>query len=102
MVLSQVVVHVPQNILCSLHRDSEHRMKKGKVVEVERPRVIDLVFRIVTLNTQRTGPLSKVQSKSLTHGNNISPISLKDISIDVRPRLIRRIPLQRRSRLPEL
>src|ERR1700722_277468 len=77
-------------------------MIEGQIIKVERPRVVHLVFRVVNLNPQRASPFSKVHSKSLPYRNYVSPIKLEDIPVDVWPRLIRRITLQRRGSLPEL
>src|SRR5208337_2648789 len=75
---------------------------KGQIVEVERPRVIHLVFGVVSFGPKRTGPFSKVHIESSTHRYNICTVSLEDISIDIRTRLVDGVALQGLGRLTKL
>src|SRR5262249_52240078 len=78
-----------------------HVIERQKIEPV-RTRVVDLVLRVISLDSERTPPLSKVHVDSFADGENIRAVGLEYVAIDLRPRLVRRIPLQGVGGLPEL
>src|ERR1700693_5740993 len=77
-------------------------MVERQKIKPERPRVVDLIFCVITFDPNRARPLSEIHVQTTTYGNNIRSVSLKNISIDIGPWFVKRISLQRIRRLPKL
>src|SRR5215831_996069 len=77
-------------------------MIERQEIEPERPRIVDLILGIVSLDPQRTAPLSKINGDPLTYRDDIRTVSLEDVAIDLGSRFIRGVSLQRIGGLAEL
>ena len=69
-------------------------MVEGQKVKIERPCVVHLVFCEVSFDAERARELAEVNIESASNGHNVGAIRLKDVAIDFRPGLVRRISLQ--------
>src|ERR1700677_1612917 len=81
---------------------AESHVVKGQEVEPERSRIIHLVFGVIPFHSNRTGELPKIDIYATAYGNNIGTVSLKNVAVNIRPRLVGRITLQRICRLAKL
>src|ERR1022692_3342030 len=70
-------------------------MIEGQKVKPIGAGVIHLIFGIVALKPQGTGPLPEVHGKSRANWNNVRAISLEDSAIDIRMWFVGSISLER-------
>src|SRR5208282_2170458 len=78
-----------------------HVIKRQKI-EPKRARIVQLVFGVISFDSDRASKFADIQRQSVADGRHVRSISLKDISIDIRAGFIGGISLQRVRRLPEL
>ena len=77
-------------------------MVEGQKVKPVRTGIVHLIFGVVSLDSQRAGPLSKIQRDSFTGWKDIRPVRLKDVAIDFRAGFVRGISLERVRGLSKL
>ena len=90
---------VQRNDIIELVVQARTHVIEGQKVKPIRAGVIHLIFGIVALQAQGTGPFSKVHGESRANRHDVRAISLEDRAIDIRPRLIGSVPLERGGRL---
>src|SRR5262249_7336292 len=67
---------------------TEAHVIKGEKVEPIRTRIVHLIFGVVALDPEGTGPLSEVHFQALSHRDYVRAISLKKLPVYCGARLV--------------
>ena len=77
-------------------------MIERQKIEPVGTRVVHLIFGVVVFIAEGARPLSEIHRETSAHRQHIRSIRLEDVAVNLRPRLVGRIPLQSLGSLPEL
>ena len=75
---------------------------EGQVVKVEGPRIVHLVLGVVAFRAERARPLADVHIQAAAQRDHVGAVSLEDVAVDLRARLVGGIALQGLRGLAEL
>ena len=77
-------------------------MIEGQEIEPIGTGVIHLIFGVISFDAKRACKLAEVDGQPATEWDYIRPICLEDVTINVRPWFVGRVPLKSLSSLPIL
>src|SRR5450631_3782177 len=98
--VDQPIVH--RELVRDWNTGPDSHVVEGEEVKPVGSGVVDLVFGVVSFDTQRAAPLAEIDVDTFPDGNDVGAVGLENIAINLRPRLVGGISLQSVGRLPKL